>query len=163
MNAARTPATALSRQRAAAAVLLLPLLLAACAAPVTRTTRIYDEPAPAAFAGVEYGTVRRIEVADTIEQPSGGGTVLGGLVGGVIGNQIGHGAGRAAATVLGAFGGGVIGNQIEQDQAARHSGRVYHVVVRLDHGGTRRFDFGALNGLRVGDRVRLDHGVLGPA
>ena len=141
-----------------------PALLAACAVPVTRTTHIYDAPAPAAaFGDVRYGTVSRIDVIDTTERPSGGGAVLGGLIGGVLGNQIGHGAGRAAATVLGAFGGGVIGNDIEHNQAAASSSRVYHVIVHFDHGGTRSFDYRELNGLRVGERVRLDHGVLGRA
>ena len=118
-------------------------------------------PEPAvAIGAVQYGTVRRIDVVETTEQPTGGGTVLGGLVGGVLGNQIGHGAGRAAATVLGAVGGGVIGNNLEQQQAAANSSRVYRVVVAFDHGSTRSFDYRELNGLRVGDRVRLDHGAL---
>ena len=109
----------------AAGVAALASLLSACAAPVTRTTHVYDAPEPAVAVGdVKYGTVRRIDVVETTEQPTGGGTVLGGLVGGVLGNQIGHGAGRAAATVLGAVGGGVIGNNLEQQQAAANSSRV---------------------------------------
>ena len=135
--------------------------LAGCAVPVTSTTHIYEAPAAAAFSGVEYGTVRGIDVVDTTAQPTGGGALLGGLVGGVLGNQIGAGAGRGAATVLGAFGGALIGNNIEQNQAAAASRRVYHVMVQLDSGVRRDFDYYELNGLQVGTRVRLDHGVLG--
>ena len=43
---------------------------------------------------------------------------------------------------------------------AARSDRVYHVIVRFDHGFTRTFDYRELNGLHVGDRVRLDHGTL---
>lgn len=65
--------------------------------------------------------------------------------------------------MLGAFGGGVVGNGVEQDRAAANSSRVYHVEVHFDHGLTRGFDYRALDGLRIGDRVRLEHGVLGRA
>ena len=51
------------------------LALGACAVPVTRTTRVYEDPAMVAVAPVaQYGTVRRIEVIETAQQPSGGGT-----------------------------------------------------------------------------------------
>lgn len=155
MKSYRAPAATV-----AATVFLAALALAGCAAPVRRVTHIGEAPRSAAYSEVEYGTVRRIDLVETSEQPTGGGAVLGGLVGGVIGNQIGHGAGRAAATVLGAFGGAAVGNNVEQNQAAAASRRYYHVVVQLDHGPTRTFDYYELNGLRRGDRVRLDHGVL---
>ena len=151
------------RATIAAATLLAALTLAGCAVPVTRVTHIDEAPGRVAYRGVEYGTVRRIDLVETSEQPSGGGAVLGGLLGGVIGNQIGHGVGRGAATVLGAFGGAVLGNNIEQNQAAAGSRRHYHVEVQLDGGAIRGFDYDELNGLRRGDRVKLDHGVLGRA
>ena len=145
----------------AAGVAALASLLSACAVPVTRTTDLYDTPGPAVAVGdVQYGTVRSIDVIETTEQPTGAGTVLGGLIGGVLGNEIGHGGGRAAATVLGAVGGGLIGNNLEQRQAAANSSRVYRVVVAFDRGSTRSFDYRDLNGLHVGERVRLDRGVL---
>jgi outer membrane lipoprotein SlyB len=157
---AARPARAL---RAAVTVTALAsaLALTACAVPVTRTTRVYDAPPVyAAVPAVEYGTVRRIEVIDTTVQPTGGGVALGALIGGVVGNQFGHGSGRAAATALGVFGGAVIGNNAEQQQAAAASSRVYHVVVGFDDGRTRSFDYRALDGLRTGERVRLEGGVL---
>jgi outer membrane lipoprotein SlyB len=136
------------------------LMLAACAGPVTRTTRIYEAPGVAVAPAVHYGTVQRIEVIETTQQAGGGGAVLGALVGGVFGNQVGHGSGRAAATALGAFGGAVLGDKAEHDQAAANSGTVYRVTVQFDDGRTRRFDYGALNGLQAGERVRLQGGQL---
>jgi outer membrane lipoprotein SlyB len=136
--------------------------LAACATPVNRTTHVYEAPgyeAPAAY--VKYGTVQRIEVVETSQQAGGGGAVLGGVLGGLVGNTIGHGGGRAAATVLGAFGGAAAGNEIERYQAEASSRTVYHVVVRFDNGQRRSFNYRELNGLRPGDRVRFQDGVLG--
>ena len=89
-----------------------------------------------AFGDVQYGTVRRIDLIETTEQPTSGGTVLGGLIG------------------------GVIGNKLEQQQAAANSSRVYRVEVTFEGESTRSFDYRELNGLHVGDRVRLDRGVL---
>lgn len=139
------------------------LLLAGCAAPVTRTTHVYEAPGyppPPPVAATRYGTVERIDVIETRQGDSGGGAVLGALVGGVVGNQIGHGAGRAAATALGVFGGAVAGDHIERNEAAVNSGTVYRVYVDFDDGSRRQFDYRGLNGLRTGDRVRLHHGVL---
>jgi outer membrane lipoprotein SlyB len=149
-----------SRAAMAATLILAAVSLAACAEPVTRVTQIYDAPGDAEYSGVEYGTVRRIDVVETTEEPTGGGAVIGGLIGGVLGNQVGHGGGRAAATVLGAFGGAVVGNKIEQNQAAANSRRYYRVAVQFNHGVMRDFHYYELNGLHVGARVKLDHGVL---
>ena len=133
------------------------LALTACAVPVTRTTRVYEDPAIVAVAPVaQYGIVRRIEVIETTQQPGGGGTALGALIGGVVGNQFG----RAAATALGVFGGAVIGNNAERQQAAVNSNTVYRVVVAFDNGATRSFDNHALNGLHAGERVRLEDGLI---
>ena len=147
-----------------AAALVMCGVLAACAVPVTRTTRIYEEPGAARLAPApayaRYGTVERIEVEDTQVHDSGGGAVLGGLAGGVLGHQIGRGGGNAAATALGIFGGAVIGDRIEGRQAAAESGRRYHVVVRFDDGVHETFDYAEIRGLRVGERVKFLHGLL---
>ena len=113
------------------------LALTACAVPVTRTTRVDEDPAMVAVAPVaQYGTVRRIEVMATTQQPSGGGTALG------------------------AFGGAVIGKNAERQQAAANPTTVYRVVVAFDNGTTRSFDYHALNGLHAGERVRLEGGLI---
>ena len=144
----------------AATLTFAALSLAACAAPVTTVTHIQDAPGERAYAHVEYGTVRQIDMVDQSERPTGGGAVLGGVIGGVLGNQIGSGSGRGAMTVLGAFGGALVGNHIEQKEATANSRRYYHVVVEFAGGVTRSFDYSDLNGLRVGMRVKLDRGVL---
>jgi len=104
--------------------------------------------------------VRQIDVVDRSARPTGGGALLGGVLGGVLGNQVGQGSGRGAATVLGAFGGAWLGNHIEQDQVEAASQHYYHVVVEFQDGDLRSFDYRELNGLRVGERVKLDGGVL---
>lgn len=139
-------------------------LLAACAVPVTRTTRVYEEPVAsrqaAAHEHARYGTVERIEVEDTQVHDSGAGAVIGGLAGGVLGHQIGRGVGNAAATALGIFGGAVVGDRVEEHQAAAESGRRYHVVVRFDDGMHQSFDYAEIRGLHAGERVKFLHGVL---
>lgn len=141
------------------------LALTGCAAPVTRTVHVYDAPGMAAAPPpprpvVRYGTVSRIEVIDTQQQASGGGAVLGAVIGGVVGNQIGRGAGNALATAAGVFGGAIAGNRLEQDHAAANSSTVYRVYVDFDDGARRHFDYRDLAGLRAGERVRFEHGVL---
>ena len=101
----------------------------------------------------QYGTVRNIQQLDTQRRSSGAGALLGAVVGGVVGNQIGSGTGRAAATAVGAVGGAVVGNKLEQRNGAVSS--YYQVDVRLDNGDLKSFDYSDLNGLRVGDRVRV--------
>jgi outer membrane lipoprotein SlyB len=153
----RTPA----RASLLAAGIAAALALSACAVPVTRTTHVYEGPATVAAApAVLYGTVSRIDVIDTTLQPTGGGTVLGALIGGVVGNEFGHGAGRAAMTAIGAVGGAAIGTNAERQQAAVGSSTIYRVVIAFDNGSTRSYDYHSLNGLRAGERVRLQGGLI---
>ena len=100
------------------------------------------------------GEVRAIEPIRERPPGTGKGAVIGGVLGGVVGNQFGHGNGRAAMTVLGAAGGAVAGNNIERNMNKRIVG--YRVSVRLDNGQARTFTEPRLDGLRVGDRVRVD-------
>jgi outer membrane lipoprotein SlyB len=145
-----------------AATAALATFITGCAVPVTRVTRVVDEPphyAPAP-AWERYGSVARIDEVQTSAQPTGGGAVLGGLIGGVVGNQFGHGGGRAAMTALGVFGGAVAGDSAERNQAAAASNRYFRVFVRFDDGERREFDNSELAGLHSGERVRLRDGVL---
>jgi outer membrane lipoprotein SlyB len=107
---------------------------------------------------VQFGYVRNITQLDTTRRTSGAGAILGAVVGGVVGNQIGQGSGRTAATGIGAVAGAVAGNQIEKNRAGGQP--YYQVDVRLDNGDMRSFDYYDLNGLRVGDRVRVEGGQL---
>lgn len=144
---------------------------------------------PGGNAQVQYGQVRSIEQeygrgGRERAEATGGGAVAGAIIGGVIGNQLGRdddrgrrgyggrGPGRggdrdgdrAAATVIGAIGGALIGNAIERqaqnEEATRGRGTVFHVLVRMDDRSERWFDFERLDGLRVGDRVRVENGRL---
>lgn len=133
---------------------------------------VRDEPAPVYGSGavgtsgtttstsadVQYGYVRNITQQETAKRSSGAGAILGAVVGGALGNQVGSGTGRAAATVAGAVGGAVVGNKIEERN--RDTQAYYQVDVRLDNGDFRTFDYMDLNGLRVGDRVRVQDGQL---
>lgn len=109
-------------------------------------------------ASNRLGEVRHIEEIRTRPKGSGTGAVIGGVLGGLVGNQFGHGGGKAATTVLGAAGGAVAGNNIERNRNEGVSG--YRVTVQLDNGQSRTFEESRLDGLRVGDRVRIDNGNL---
>ena len=109
-------------------------------------------------ASNRLGEVRHIEEIRTRPQGSGTGAVIGGVLGGLVGNQFGHGGGKAATTVLGAAGGAVAGNNIERNRNEGVSG--YRVTVQLDNGQSRTFQESRLDGLRIGDRVRIDNGNL---
>lgn len=109
-------------------------------------------------ASNRLGEVRHIEEIRTRPQGSGAGAVIGGVLGGLVGNQFGHGGGKAATTVLGAAGGAVAGNNIERNRNEGISG--YRVTVQLDNGESRTFQESRLDGLRIGDRVRVDNGNL---
>ncbi|NUA25651.1 glycine zipper 2TM domain-containing protein [Cupriavidus basilensis] len=116
----------------------------------------YAERQPAqgsAYAG-------RVVAITPIEAPkpaSGLGAVGGAVIGGLLGNQIGKGNGRILGTVAGAVGGGFAGNQIEKTVRKDTS---YQVRVQMDNGNYRTFTYHADPGVQVGQRVRLQDGVL---
>ena len=119
-------------------------------------------PAPAYYQGNgAYSDAGRVAAIDVVSGPggrtSGGGAVAGAIVGGVLGHQIGSGRGNDAATVAGAIGGAVAGNEIERRRSADEQ---YRVTVEFRDGRTASFVQGSLNGLRVGDRVRVTDGRL---
>ena len=80
------------------------------------------------------------------------------MLGGVVGHQFGKGDGKKAMTVLGAVGGAVAGHQVEKAHNTKVVG--YRVQVQLDNGETRTFEPAQLEGLKVGDRVRIEQGQL---
>lgn len=144
------------------------LMLAACGSapdrgsnaggyPVTTTGGAIPTTTTSSATG--YGVVQAIDVIPR-EQAAGLGlgTVAGAVVGGVLGNQVGSGSGRKAATVAGAVGGGIVGHQMERNAA--NSGQVYRVAVRMDNGSMQTLAQEVPPGVQVGDRVRLDNGVI---
>ncbi|OGT02018.1 MAG: hypothetical protein A3F73_13815 [Gallionellales bacterium RIFCSPLOWO2_12_FULL_59_22] len=104
--------------------------------------------------GVAYGVIDAIE---TVRESGGGtgvGAVIGGVVGGVLGHQVGGGSGQDIATVAGAVGGAVAGHKIEKSRKQQDE---YRINVRLDNGGYRTVMQQSINGLRVGDRIRIEN------
>jgi outer membrane lipoprotein SlyB len=99
-------------------------------------------------------------VIDSIERGRAGtdgnaiaGTVVGGLIGGIVGHQIGSGRGNDVATVAGAVGGALAGHEI--GDANRQQG-VYFIRVRFDDRSYQTVMQDNLDGLRVGDSVRIE-------
>ena len=124
----------------------------AAAAPALLTT-VFAADAGAACR--ECGTVVDLKKIEKQREASGAGAVLGGIAGGVLGHQIGSGRGNTAATVAGAAGGAYAGHQIEK---GRNKSVTYQVVVKMENGKTRRFDYREPVGFRVGDKVKIvDH------
>ena len=138
------------------------LMLAGCASDpyYSGDTRYYEPPrysaAPAYYGNGAYGDFGRVVAIDVVRGPgggtSGGGAVAGAIVGGVLGHQIGSGRGNDAATVAGAIGGALAGNEIERRRAGDE---YYRVTVELRDGRTASFTQESLDGIRVGDRVRI--------
>ncbi|HYD63657.1 MAG TPA: glycine zipper 2TM domain-containing protein [Noviherbaspirillum sp.] len=117
-------------------------------------------PTTTTSSATGYGIVQAIDVVPREQSAGIGlGTVAGAVVGGAIGNQVGSGSGRTAATVAGAVGGGMVGHQMEKNSNAA-SGQVYRVAVRMDNGSMQTLAQEVPPGVQVGDRVRLDNGVI---
>ena len=149
------------------AVAAVTLTLAACGSTPTSTSTPAGSTVPVTSSGsmpvtttssaTGYGVVQAIDVVPREHSGVGVGTVAGAVVGGLLGNQVGSGTGRTAATVAGAAGGAYAGNQIEK---RTRSGEVYRVAVRMDNGSVQTLTQETAPGVQVGDRVRLDNGVI---
>ncbi len=133
--------------------------VSACSTGPRRDERmVQQDPAYRSQGYAEYGQVRSIGVIPMESRTTGGGAILGAVIGAVIGNQVGSGTGRGVATGLGAVGGALAGNEIEKQR--RGDDEVYRISVRLDNGSVREFDYERIDDLRVGDRVKIEGGVL---
>jgi outer membrane lipoprotein SlyB len=135
---------------------------AAFAAAACGSDPVYDDPprysSPSYSRAADHADAGRVVAIDMIGGPgrsTGAGAIVGGIVGGVLGHQVGSGRGNDAATVAGAVGGAVVGNEVEK---RRNDGERYRVVVRFPGGREAAFEQGSLDGIRVGDRVRVDGG-----
>lgn len=140
--------------------------LAACGTtPVASTYPTTTYPTQTyPVAGQEYGRITNIEYlpvgTTTSNNSSILGAVVGGIAGGLLGNTVGGGSGRAAATVLGGVAGAAIGSQIARNQAGATTAPGYRITMVTDQGLTRVYEVPATGDLRVGDRVRVDGGVI---
>jgi outer membrane lipoprotein SlyB len=114
--------------------------------------------APRAEAACDNcGTVVETKTVKKEGEGSGTGAVVGGVLGGVIGHQIGSGRGNTAATVVGAGAGAYAGHQVEKNQK---STTTYQVLVKMDDGKSRTFNFSKETSYRAGDKVKIVDGKL---
>ena len=114
--------------------------------------------APSALAACpECGTVTDVKTVKKEGEGSGAGAVAGGVLGGVIGHQIGSGRGNTAATIVGAGAGAYAGHQVEKNQKTTTS---YQVVVKMEDGKSRTFNFSKETSYRVGDKIKVVEGKL---
>lgn len=102
-----------------------------------------------------YGVVQSIELVKQGDSSMGVGTIAGGVVGGVLGSQVGSGTGQTAATIGGAAAGAYIGHQMEKGK-----GDVYKFTIRMDNGTYQTLTQSTSTNFRVGDRVRIENGIL---
>lgn len=128
----------------------------------TTTAPVYTTTAP---VGTEWGRVTNVEfipAGTAIGASHNGilGAVVGAVVGGVVGNQIGGGSGRDVATVLGAGAGAYAGNRIARNAEGVSTAPGYRVTIQTDNGGWRAFEVPNGSDLRVGERVRIENGVI---
>lgn len=130
--------------------------------PVSSTTTYPVNTYPA-VAG-EYGRITNIEYmpAGTTARSGSGilGAVVGGLAGAALGSTIGGGSGRTAATVLGGVAGAAVGNQVARNNAGVTTAPGYRITMQTDTGQMRTYEVPGTGDLRVGDRVRIDGGVI---
>lgn len=111
----------------------------------------------------QYGVVQSIELvkqdnSGIVGSGIGVGTIVGAVVGGVVGNQVGGGRGKTAATVIGAAGGAYAGHELENRQQQKAD--AYKITVRMEDGAYQTLTQDTDTRLRVGDRVRIENGVL---
>jgi outer membrane lipoprotein SlyB len=109
----------------------------------------------------QYGVVKAIETVPQENQGIAGsnvgvGAIAGAVIGGVVGHQIGSGRGNTVATIAGAAGGAYVGHEIEK----RQQSDAYKITVRMDDGSYQAVILNNGTESRIGDRVRLDNGVL---
>lgn len=122
---------------------------------------VASAPAPA-YSSNSYGVIEAIEVdtGDGVDGIAGtgigAGAVVGGVVGGVLGHQVGSGSGQDIATAAGVVGGAVVGHEIQKRTQQQQEN--YRLRVRLENGSYQTVMQDSIEGLRVGDRVRIDNG-----
>lgn len=122
-----------------------------------KTLQSATAPVPVARICRDCGTVEAVNLVEVKGQGSYLGTIGGGVVGALLGSQIGGGNGRTAAQVAGAVGGAYAGNAIEGNVRTTNH---YEVMVRLQNGAAQTISFAADPGFRVGDKVRVNDGVI---
>jgi outer membrane lipoprotein SlyB len=114
-------------------------------------------PMPVAAVCANCGVVESVNTVEVNGKGSFLGKIAGGVVGAVVGSQVGSGRGTTAAEVVGAVGGAVAGNEIEKRvKKTTH----FDVAVRLQGGGAQTISYPNQPPFKVGDKVRVENGVL---
>lgn len=154
--------TAMNRYGAALALAGL-LALGGCETMNSPTNASSSETTNSGNVYSGYGVVQNIELVQGSSGIGGSGigvgAIAGAVVGGIVGHQVGGGTGQTAATVAGAAGGAYVGHQLEK-QPQQQSADVYKVTVRMDNGGYQTLTQSTSANFRVGDRVRIENGVM---
>lgn len=133
----------------------------------------YPETSNAGNAGNAYATYGIVQSIDLVQQSGsagsgiggsgiGIGTIAGAVIGGVLGNQVGSGRGNTVATVAGVAGGAYVGHELESRQQQQRTADVYRITARMDDGSYQSMTQNTNSGFRVGDRVRIDNGLMRP-
>lgn len=141
-------------------------LAAGCASPDSRqasSSSSYPTSSSYPYSGAMYGVVDAIEVVSAERggiagTGIGAGAVIGGVVGGVLGRQVGGGTGQDIATAAGVVGGAVVGHEVEKRTQDQHE--TYRIRVRLENGTYHTVMQESIEGLRIGDRVRIENDRL---
>ena len=129
-----------------------------CSAPVAILFAAALAFSPAAAAKCDNcGTVTDVRTITQKGEATGVGAVAGGVLGGVLGQQVGSGRGNTAATIVGAGAGAYAGNEIEKKQKARTT---FRVVVKMEDGKSRTFNYAKETSYRVGDKIKVVDGKL---
>jgi outer membrane lipoprotein SlyB len=103
------------------------------------------------------GVVESVNLVEVKGEGSYLGTIGGGVVGAILGNQVGGGTGRTVAQIAGAVGGAYAGRALEaKSRGTNH----FEVLVRLQNGSAQTVSFTTEPGFKVGDKVRINAGVI---
>ncbi|OIN91058.1 MAG: hypothetical protein AUJ20_12550 [Comamonadaceae bacterium CG1_02_60_18] len=118
-----------------------------------------NAPAPLQVSRVCHncGVVESVNLVEVKGEGGYLGAIGGGVVGAILGNQVGAGNGRTAAQIAGALGGAYAGRALE---AKSRNTNHFEVVVRLTNGTAQTVSFAAEPGFKVGDKVRVNAGVI---
>lgn len=140
----------------------LAAMLSACGVNPTLPASVPVGTYPATYpVSLEYGRVTNIEFFQGGTATSGinvPGAIVGGVAGAIAGSALS--GGRDAATILGGAAGAAIGSQVGRTQTPAGTSPVYRVTIQTDSGGWRTYDVPATGDLRIGDRVRVENGVI---
>ena len=116
----------------------------------------------------EFGRITNIEYTPATSasntSPNARNALIGGVIGAVVGNVVGKnsndGKNRTGATVIGGAAGAAIGSQVGKTETANNTNAAYRVTIQTDAGVPRVYEVPGTGDLRVGDRVRVENGVI---